>query len=89
MLSHLHAVLMYSGDWWDDRFNFVDIRRECMTPRVHDAPLKTAGRAIGFFKGKMITCGGNVYGVGMSGECHAFEPMGGWTSLGTYPTALT
>ena len=78
---------MISLDPWDtDRFQFLDLRKECISPLVHPHPKTNRERmAFGAFGGKTVTCGG---GDTPGTECYVYEAAAGWSLAGNLPVAV-
>ncbi len=65
---------MHTGAWTDKQFHFIDVRRECISGRLHDYPADRNGPGIGNFKDRLILCGGSWLS-----DCHEYNPTEGWT----------
>ncbi len=73
------------GNWWDESFYFMDVRRECVGAKVHPNPdVSTAGRAMKFVKGRAVVCGGWVDPT-YTDKCYAYTPYAGWEYVGSVP----
>ena len=87
MISAVVQVADRSQDDWTkpDRTSMYhyDFGDGCMKQVPQPPTSGMENRAIGTFRGKVVTCGGrNYHAAGQSDQCYQYRPQSGWEEIG-------